>query len=57
MRQMGLASVAPKPWTSKPAPGHKIYPYLLRGLEINAPNQVWSWDISVLQQCGQEVEG
>ena len=34
MRLMGLVSVAPKPNTSRPAPGHKIYPYLLRGLSI-----------------------
>jgi putative transposase len=40
MRQMGMEALGPKPRTSKPAPGHKIYPYLLRGLKIERPNQV-----------------
>jgi putative transposase len=40
MRLMGLEALAPKPKTSKPAPGHKRYPYLLRGLEVTRPNQV-----------------
>ena len=52
MRQMGLISVAPKPSTSKPAPGHKIYPYLLRGLEITAPNQVWCSDFTYIRLPG-----
>lgn len=46
MRQMGLQAVAPRPRTSQPAAGHKIYPYLLRGVEITQPNQVWSADIT-----------
>jgi putative transposase len=46
MRLMGLEALAPKPNLSKPAPGHKIYPYLLRGLEINRSNQVWCMDIT-----------
>jgi putative transposase len=46
MRVMGLQAVCPRPGTSKPAPGHKIYPYLLRGLPIQHPNQVWSADIT-----------
>jgi hypothetical protein len=41
MRQMGITAIAPKRRTSKPAPGHKIYPYLLRGLEIERAGQVW----------------
>ena len=41
MRLMGLESVAPKPSTSKPAPEHPVYPYLLRNLVIFRPNQVW----------------
>jgi putative transposase len=41
MRLMGLASIAPQKRTSIPAPGHKIYPYLLRGLDIDRPNKVW----------------
>ena len=45
MRLMGLVAVAPKPNTSRPAPGHKIYPYLLRGLVIERPNQVWCTDL------------
>ncbi|OGG96367.1 MAG: hypothetical protein A2527_02055 [Candidatus Lambdaproteobacteria bacterium RIFOXYD2_FULL_50_16] len=46
MRRMGLEAVYPRPRTSKPQPGHKIYPYLLRGLKINRPNQVWATDIT-----------
>ena len=42
MQLMGLAAIYRRPNTSKPAPGHKIYPYLLRGLEINRDNQVWA---------------
>ena len=46
MRRMGIAALGPKPRTTKPAPGHKIFPYLLRGLAIDRPNQVWAADIS-----------
>jgi putative transposase len=46
MQVMGLSSVFPGKKTSKPAPGHRIYPYLLRGLRIVRPNQVWSTDIT-----------
>ena len=41
MQLMGLQAIYPRPRTSKPAFGHKIYPYLLRDLTINRPNQVW----------------
>jgi len=48
MRLMGLESVAPKPNTSKPAPEHPRYPYLLRGLKICRVNQVWAADITYI---------
>ncbi|KYK50159.1 hypothetical protein A1D31_39195 [Bradyrhizobium liaoningense] len=48
MRQMGIAALGPKPNTSKPAPGHKIHPYLLRNMTIDRPNQVWAADITYL---------
>jgi putative transposase len=51
MRKMGIAALGPKPNTTKPAPGHKIYPYLLRDLKIQRPNHVWAADISVPQQA------
>jgi putative transposase len=48
MRSMGIVALGPKPSTSKPAPGHKIYPYLLRGLKIDRPNHVWCADITYI---------
>jgi putative transposase len=48
MRQMGIAALGPKPRTSKPAPGHTIYPYLLRDITVERPNQVWAADITYI---------
>lgn len=48
MRLMGLMPIYQKPNTSKAAKGHKIYPYLLRGLRVERPNQVWAADITYL---------
>ena len=48
MRLMDLAAVGPCPRTSVAAPGHTVYPYLLRGLAIMRPNQVWSTDITYI---------
>ena len=42
MRRMGIEALYRRPRTTKPEPGHKIYPYLLRGMEITRPNQVWA---------------
>jgi len=46
MRRMGIEAIYRRPNTSKPAPGHKIYPYLLRSVSIGRPNQVWAMDIT-----------
>jgi putative transposase len=42
MKRMGIEAIYRRPNTSKPEPGHKIYPYLLRGLKVDRPNQVWA---------------
>lgn len=49
MRQMGLEAIYPKPRLSDPAGGHRIFPYLLRGVNITRPNQVWSTDITYIR--------
>ena len=48
MRRMCIEAIYRRPNTSKPAPGHKIYPYLLRGLAVTRPNQVWAMDITYI---------
>lgn len=48
MRKMGIEAIYRKPRLSRPHPGHMIYPYLLRGMEINRANQVWAADITYL---------
>jgi putative transposase len=46
MKRMGIEAIYRRPNTSKPAPGHKIHPYPLRGLKIEKPNHVWAMDIT-----------
>jgi putative transposase len=48
MRVMGIEALVPRPGTSKAAPGHRIYPYLLRGVSITEPNHVWASDITYI---------
>jgi putative transposase len=52
MREMGLAGMAPGPNTSRAHPEHKVYPYLLRGVAVERPNQVWSTDITYIRLSG-----
>ncbi len=49
MQKLGLVGMSPGPNTSKPHPQHKVYPYLLRGVDIVRPNQVWSTDITYIR--------
>jgi putative transposase len=51
MALMGLAAVYPKPRLSQPGEGHKIYPYLLRGVSVERVNQVWSTDITYIRMA------
>jgi putative transposase len=48
MKRMGIEALYRRPRTTKPEPGHKIHPYLLRGMEIVRPNQVWAMDITYI---------
>jgi putative transposase len=52
MRILGIEALYPKPNLSRPAAGHEIYPYLLRGVSIERPNQVWSTDITYIPMHG-----
>ena len=52
MRLMGLEAIYPKPRLSVPAPGHKIYPYLLRDLTISRPDQAWCSDVTYIRLRG-----
>jgi putative transposase len=55
MRRMGIEALYRRPRTTKPEPGHKIYPYLLRGIEITKPNQVWAMDITYIPMARGHV--
>jgi putative transposase len=48
MKKMGIEALYRRPRTSKPEPGHKIYPYLLKGMAVDGPNQVWAMDITYI---------
>jgi putative transposase len=48
MRRMGIEALYRRPRTSKPEPGHRVYPYLLRGMTIERPNQVWAMDLTYI---------
>jgi putative transposase len=53
MKRMGIEAIYRRPNTSKPAPGHKIYPYLLRSVVVERSNQVWAMDITYIPMaCG-----
>ena len=51
-RTLGLETLYPRPRTSVPAPGHRVYPYLLRGLRVARPDHVWSTDITYIRLRG-----
>jgi putative transposase len=55
MKRMGIEALYRRPRTTKPEPGHKIYPYLLRGVGGTRPNQVWAMDITYIP-CGQKIK-
>ena len=48
MRRIGISALYRRPNTSKPAPGHRIYPYLLRGVTVDRPNMAWAMDITYI---------
>ncbi len=51
MKRMGIEALYRRPRTTKPEPGHKIYPYLLRGVAVTRPNQVWAMDITYISMA------
>jgi putative transposase len=55
MKRMGIEAIYRKPNTSKPEPGHKIYPYLLRHVAVTRPNQVWAMDITYIPALVKKV--
>jgi putative transposase len=55
MRRMGIEALYRRPRTTNPEPGHKIFPYLLRGIEITRPNQVWAMDITYIPMARGHV--
>lgn len=58
MKKMAIEAIYRRPKTSKPAPGHKVYPYLLRKLAVTRPNQVWATDITYIPMaCGFDAAG
>ena len=59
MKRMGIEAIYRKPNTSKPEPGHKIYPYLLRHVPVTRPDQVWAMDITYIppSRIGAKIAG
>src|ERR1019366_3862147 len=57
MRRMGIEALYRRPRTTKPEPGHKIYPYLLRGVGVTRPNQVWAMDITYIPMARGSLSG
>ena len=56
MRRMGIEALYRRPRTTRPEPGHKISPYLLRGMEIVQPNHVWAMDITCIPMAGSAFQ-
>jgi HTH-like domain len=56
MRRMGIETLYRRPNTSKPAVGHKIYPYLLRGLVVDRSNQIWAMDITYTNRPSLDID-
>lgn len=55
MRKMGIEALYRRPRTTRPGPGHKVYPYLLKGMTVDRPNQVWATDISYIPMARGSV--